>query len=158
MKGQEGARKSKKAIDRWGSLALSRYIESMLADNELTYEVIGGYRQVYNEMGFGFLESGYTGALAYECTKRGLLVERELSVPLYYDGVAVANYRMDLVIERRLIAEIKACRKRLPEHVKQVLHYVRATDFELALLFNFGPAPEVKRFTMLNGMKKRRSS
>lgn len=130
----------------------------MLTDNELTYEVIGCFRRVYNELGFGFLESGYTGALAYDCSKRGLRVDRELSVPLHYDGAIVANYRMDLVIERRLIVEIKACRKLLPDHLKQVLHYVRATDLELALLFNFGPDPEVRRFTMLNGLKKRRSS
>jgi GxxExxY protein len=104
------------------------------------------------------MESGYSGALAYDCSKRGLKVERELSVPMYYDGVVVANYRADLVVERRLIVEVKACKCLLPDHVRQVLHYVRATDFELALLINFGPRPEVKRFTMLNGLKKRRTS
>jgi GxxExxY protein len=127
----------------------------MLADNELTYEVIGCFRRVYNELGYGFLESGYAGALAHDCSKRGLRVDRELS---YYDGVVVANYRMDLIIDRRLIVEIKACKKLLPEHLKQVLHYVRATDLELALLFNFGMNPEVKRFTMHNSLKKRRAS
>jgi GxxExxY protein len=86
----------------------------LLADDELTYEVIGCFRRVYNELGFGFLESGYSRALAYACHKRGMRTDRELSVPLYYDGVVVATYRMDLVVERRLIVEIKACKKCFP--------------------------------------------
>ena len=107
-------------------------------DEALTYVVIGCFRWVYNECGPGLLESAYVGSLLYACCKRGLCVEREVSVPYYFDGTVVANYRMDLVVERRLILEIKACETLKPEHLKQALHYLRATDFELALLFNFG--------------------
>lgn len=124
-----------------------------LSDDDLTYRVIGCFRWVYNEYGFGLLESAYTGALVHACSKRGLKVEREVAVPFYFDGVVVANYRMDLVIERRLILEIKAAESLRPEHVKQVLHYLRATDFELGLLFNFGPKPLVKRFVLRNAIK-----
>ena len=128
-----------------------------LSDDELTYRVIGCYRRVYNELGFGLLESGYTGALCHEFVKHGLRFDRELSVPLYYDGAVVANYRLDLVVERRLILEIKACKALLPEHIKQVFHYLKATDLELALLFNFGREPAVRRFTYRNSLKRRRS-
>ena len=127
----------------------------MLSDDELTYRVIGGFRWVYNEFEYGLLESSYCGALVHAWATNGLKVEREVGVPLYFDGVVVANYRLDLLIERRLIVEVKACKALQPEHIKQVLHYVRITDFELALLFNFGPKPEVKRFTIRNCMKKR---
>ena len=121
---------------------------AMLGDDELTYEAIGGFRWVYNEFGYGLLESGYTGALVHAWTKRGLRVEREVVAPLFFDGVVVANYRLDVVLERRLVIEVKACKALLPEHLKQVLYYVRVTDFELALLFNFGPKPDIKRFTI----------
>ena len=127
----------------------------MLDEDELTYRVIGGFRWVYNEFEYGLLESAYVGALVHAWTKNGLSVEREVGVALYFDGVVVANYRLDLVVERRLIVEVKSCRTVRPEHIKQVLHYVRVTDYELALLFNFGERPEVKRFTIRNGMKKR---
>jgi GxxExxY protein len=128
----------------------------LLADDELTYSVIGSARRVYNELGFGLLESGYAGALVHECRKQGLRVDREMSLPLFYDGVVVANYRMDLIIARRLLVEIKACKTLLPEHVKQVFHYLRATDLELALLFNFGRHHQVRRFTYRNSLKTRK--
>ena len=126
-----------------------------LSDEDLTFKVIGCFRWVYNDYGPGLLESAYVGALVRACTKRELKVEREVHVPFYFDGVVVANYRMDLVIERRLIVEVKASESVHREHIKQVLHYVRATDFELALLLNFGPKPVVKRFVLRNPLKHR---
>ena len=128
----------------------------MLTDDKLTYEAIAGFRWVYNEFGYGLIESAYVGALTHAWTKKGLYVEKELAVPVYFDGTIVANYRMDLVLERRLIVEIKACRVLLPEHIKQVFHYVRVTDLELALLLNFGVNPEIKRFTIRNEVKRYR--
>jgi GxxExxY protein len=127
----------------------------LLADERLTYLVIGCFRHVYNRLCYGLLESAYVGALVHVCTSRGLLVERELHVPFYFDGVVVANYRLDIVIERRLIVEIKACKALRPEHIKQVQHYLLTTDFELGLLFNFGPQPETRRFTYRNSLKNR---
>ena len=126
-----------------------------LPDDALTYEVIGCFRWVYNELGGRLLESAYAGAIVHALGKRGLHVEREVSLPFYFDGVVVANYRMDLVVESRLIVEVKSVERVRPEHVKQVLHYLRSTDLELALLFNFGPEPAIKRFTLRNGMKQR---
>lgn len=126
-----------------------------LADDALTYEVIGCFRWVYNELGGRLLESAYRGAMLHALQKRRLGVEREVSLPFHFDGVVVANYRMDIVVERRLIVELKSVESLRPDHVKQVLQYLRSTDLELALLFNFGPEPEIKRFTLRNAVKKR---
>jgi GxxExxY protein len=126
-----------------------------LPDDDLTYAVIGCSRWIYNEFGGGLLESAYVGSLVHACRKRGLSVQREVSAPFWFDGAIVANYRLDLVVENRLIVEVKAVAALLPEHVAQTLHYVRATDFELALLLNFGRRPEVRRFTIRNALKKR---
>ena len=134
------------------------YVLSVIEDEDLTYAVIGCCRWVYNDCGPGLLESAYLGSMVYACRKRGLIVDREVSVPYYFDGAIVANYRMDLVVERRLIVELKACEGLRPEHLKQTFHYLRATEYELALLFNFGPRPEIKRFTLRNSLKKRLSS
>lgn len=125
-------------------------------DEELTYSVIGCSRRVFDELGFGLLESAYRGALAHACRKQGLKVAREVMTPIYFDGAVVANYRIDLLVEDRILIEAKACRALLPEHVKQVFHYLKATDLEIGLLFNFGRQLTVRRLTFRNGLKKRR--
>lgn len=125
-----------------------------LSDDELTYQVIGGFRKVYNHYGFGLLESGYSAALVHIWRKKGLRVEREVAVPLYFETDIVAHYRMDLVVEGRLLVEVKACKALKPEHIRQVFHYLKLTDIELALLLNFGISPEIKRFTLRNSLKR----
>ena len=128
-----------------------------MSDDELTYGVIGCARWVYNDFGSGLLESTYAGGFAEACRARGMSVEREVYVPVYFNGVSVATYRLDLVVEGRVVVELKSCKALIPEHIKQVFHYLRVTDFELALLFNFGPTLEVKRFTLRNSLKHRRA-
>ena len=127
-----------------------------LEDNELTYQVIGCSRWVYNDFGPGLLESAYAGAFVEACRSRGLSTEREVFVPVYFNGVEVATYRLDLVIERRLLVELKSCKALARDHIKQVFHYLRLTNLELALLFNFGPTLDIKRFTLRNSLKHRR--
>jgi GxxExxY protein len=111
-----------------------------MTDEELTYAMIGQAYRVYNELGYGFLESGYIGALSSACRKMGLRVERERCIPLYFDGEIVANYRVDLLIDDRLIVEGKTRQSLLPEDIKQLWNYLRCSDIELALLINFGPS------------------
>ena len=129
-------------------------LRMLFTDDELTFAAIGSFRRVYNTCGFGLLESAYVGAFVHECGKQGIAVQREVSVPLYYDGTIVANYRLDLVLDGRPLIEAKARTVLRPEHVKQVLHCLRATDLELALLLNFGPQPMIKRFTLRNAVKQ----
>jgi GxxExxY protein len=128
-----------------------------LSDNDLTYCAISCARWVYNEFGPGLLESTYVGAFLEACRARGLSTEREVLVPVYFNGVEVARYRLDVVVERPLIVELKSCKALAPAHIKQVFHYLRVADFELALLFNFGPTLAVKRFTLRNSLKYRRA-
>src|SRR5687767_10272552 len=111
----------------------------MKSDNELTYEVVGCAYRVYNELGYGFLESAYTGALIHACRKKGMKVARERWVPLFFEGEVVANYRADVVVNERLVVEVKTRQQLLAEDIKQAWNYLRCTDFELELLFNFGP-------------------
>ena len=128
-----------------------------LPDNDLTYCVIGCSRWVYNDFGSGLLESTYAGALVEACKSKGLSTQREVFVPVYFNGVEVATYRLDLVVEHRLIVELNSCKTLVPAHIKQVFHDLRVTDFELALLFNFGATLDVKRFTLRNSLKHRRA-
>lgn len=127
-----------------------------LSDEELTYATIGCCRWIYDEFGPGLLESSYSGAFVEACRARGLSEEREVSAPVFFNGVPVATYRLDFVVEGRLIVELKSCSELKGEHIKQVFHYLRVTDYEVALLFNFGPKLCVKRFTLRNSVKHRR--
>jgi GxxExxY protein len=79
----------------------------MLLDERLTRTVIGAFYTVHNTLGNGFPENVYVGALQHECGKRGLHVAREVPAAVYYDGVMVGTYRIDLVIERRLVLETR---------------------------------------------------
>jgi GxxExxY protein len=124
-----------------------------LLDEPLTRTVIGRYYTVYNRMGHGFLENPYVGALEHECRKAGLHVEREVPVAVHYDGIIVGSYRVDLLVEGRLILEIKAAVRVTDEHVAQLLNYLRCTDIELGLLLNFGPKPAFKRCIYRNSLK-----
>lgn len=130
----------------------------VLVDEPLTHTVIGGFYAVYNKLGFGFLENVYVGALEHECVKRGLRVGREVPVPVHYDGVIVGTYRVDLLIENRLVLEIKSCSSIRSEHLKQLLNYLRSTNLELGLLLNFGAQPLVRRFVFRNELKEHQRS
>ena len=143
-------------LKRLEGIPVTAVVPSMThPDEELTYAIIGCSRRVFDELGFGFMESAYVGALAHACRKASLRVAREVSTPIYFDGTAVANYRIDLLVEDRVLIEAKACKALAPEHVKQVFHYLKATDLEIALLFNFGQQLTVRRFTFRNALKKR---
>jgi GxxExxY protein len=124
----------------------------MLVDETLTRTVIGCAHRVFNVLGAGLPESVYVGALAHECTKRGLHVAREYPIAVHYDGVIVGSFRADLLIERRLVVEAKACVYH-EAHGVQVLTYLRCSDVELGLVISFDPKPHVRRFIMRNAIK-----
>ena len=83
----------------------AKHLEAPIAlvDEELTHTVIGGFWAVFNKLGHGFLENVYVGALYHELRKRGLHVEREVPVAVYYDGIIVGTFRVDLLVEHRLV-------------------------------------------------------
>ena len=115
-----------------------------MRENEIATQVVDAAYRVHRALGPGLLESAYAAALAHELTKRGLQFEREQPVPIVYDGVVIdAGFRADLVVEEKVIVELKSVERLAPVHGKQLLTYLRLADKRLGLLLNFG-APIIK--------------
>lgn len=107
-------------------------------ENEISYQTIGAAIKVHRKVGPGLLESAYESALAYELQKLGLYVEQQVTLPFIYEEVKLeAGYRIDLMINKSVIVEIKSVEKLLPVHYAQVLTYLRLTGIKLGLLINF---------------------
>lgn len=121
-----------------------------LFEEALTRRIIGAFYDVYNALGYGFLESVYASALEYEIVSRGLQVVREAGAEVLYKGRTVGLFRADLLVESRVVVELKACRKLDPAHPAQVINCLRATDLEVGLLLHFGPRPGFQRFIATN--------
>lgn len=112
----------------------------------LTYSIIGAFFAVYNALGHGFLENVYRNALVIELERRGLKVQREVPCEVFYLGRPVGTYRMDLVIEDKILIEIKASPTVGETERRQVSNYLSASRLPVALLLHFGPRPWHKRF------------
>ena len=119
----------------------------------LTKQIIGAFYTVYNTLGYGFLEKVYENALAIELRALGFKVEQQARIAVYYAGQVVGEYYADLLINDIVILELKATRTIALEHEAQLLNYLKATPFEVGLLLNFGPEPEIKRKTYDNERK-----
>ncbi len=117
---------------------------------ELTSEIIKRFYTVYNVLGYGFLEKVYEKALKYEFEKAGLLVERQKPINVFYENELVGEYFADLLVENKVIIELKAAEGICEEHENQLINYLKATDIEVGLLLNFGKKPEVKRKIFTN--------
>ena len=115
--------------------------------SELTEKVIGVFFDVYNELGFGFLESTYSTAMMLALQECGLEVARQVAIPVWFRGKKIGPYFGDLLVEQKVLLELKAGRCLEPAHEAQLLHYLRATEIEIGLLLNFGRSSlEYKRF------------
>jgi GxxExxY protein len=117
----------------------------MIIEKELSYTIVGAALEVHNELGFGFHESVYVRSMAVVLAHRGLHVQRELPIVVLFRGVEVGNHRLDLLVERRIIVEIKSMQLVPQLFHKQVRNYLVATDKELGLLINFGESVETHR-------------
>ena len=113
--------------------------------------------KVYNELGFGFLESVYREAMGIALGQAGLRVEAEVPVPVSFRGSLVGVFRADLVVEGRVIVELKTADSIGKAHEAQVLHYLRASKMEIGLVMNFGPDAKFRRIVLQNARKKRMS-
>ena len=120
---------------------------------DITELIIKAFYTVYNTLGYGFLEKVYRNALAIELRKLGLDVIPEARIIVYYDGEVVGEYFADLLVAGTVIVELKAVKRLLPEHEAQLLNYLKATPYEVGLLLNFGPKPEIKRKAFDNSRK-----
>ena len=106
---------------------------------ETTRSVIGSFYQVYNELGQGFLEAVYVEALSLALRARmACLVYRELPIKVHFRGHVVGRFRADVVVNGRVLVEVKALPRLEPVHGAQILNYLRATALEVGLLLNFG--------------------
>ena len=105
---------------------------------ELTNKIIGAFYKVYNTLGYGFLEKVYENSLKIELRKLGLKVEQQRNIKVNYEGSKVGDYFADLIVNDDVIIELKAAEAICQEHEAQLLNYLRATDKEVGLLFNFG--------------------
>ena len=115
---------------------------------ELTHVVIKCAFDVINELGSGFLESVYEKAMVIALAETGIFVESQKPVTVYFRGKAIGNYYAGLLIERKVLVELKAVKALKPEHHAQVINYLKATNIAVGLLINFGnPKLEFRRFT-----------
>ena len=119
----------------------------------LTNQIIGAFYRVYNELGFGFLEKVYENALMLALTDVGLKGERQYPIKVFFNDHIVGEYFADIVVGQKVIIEIKAVKQLGPEHESQLLNYLKATRFEVGLLLNFGPKPEIRRRVFANARK-----
>jgi len=114
----------------------------------LTEVVIGLVFQVANALGAGFLEKVYENALAIELQGAGLTVQQQVPITVAYRGQVVGNFLADLLVEERLLIELKACKALEGIHTAQALNYLKATGLHTCLLINFGtPKPQIKRLS-----------
>jgi GxxExxY protein len=123
-----------------GESKMATYIHS-----ELTREMIGCFYHVYNHLGYGFLEKVYENALCHELRKHGLVVGQQTPIVVWYDGLKVGEYYADLLVDDKVLLELKAISHLTDEHSAQLLNYLKATGREVGLLLNFGSKPEVRR-------------
>ena len=132
------------------SLWLINYKEEVGVDtNELTYKINGAIFEVNRVLGSGFLEKVYENALIEELKELGLKAENQVPINVKYKGKDVGEYYADIVVEKRVIIELKAIDSLQKIHEAQILNYLKATDFEIGLLVNFThPKAEIKRFIL----------
>ncbi len=111
----------------------------------LTETIIRIYYRVYNKLGYGFLEKVYESAMMIEFRKEGIPALSQSPIKVIYEEEVVGEYYADILVNDKVIVEIKATRALALEHEAQLLNYLKATDVEVGLLLNFGPKPEIKR-------------
>lgn len=111
------------------------------------------YYEVYNNLGYGFLEKVYQNAMYLELKNQGYNVEPQKQIKVYYKEMVVGEYYADLLIDNTIILELKACECLMDAHKAQLINYLKATDIEVGLLLNFGETPEFKRFIYTNDRK-----
>lgn len=116
-----------------------------MEQHEMTEIIIGAFYEVYNTLGYGFIEAVYQNALCKELTRLGVPFDTHRKITVFYKKEIVGYYEADIIAFDRVILELKAVRKLSFEHERQLRNYLKATDLEIGLLLNFGPRPEIRR-------------
>ena len=122
--------------------------------SELTEKIIKVFYKVYNTLGYGFLEKVYEKALLLELKNLDLQALSQEPIKVLYNGIIIGEYFADVLVEDKVILEIRAVKTLTEEHEAQLLNYLKATSIEVGLLRNFGPTPEIGRKAFDNDRKK----
>jgi GxxExxY protein len=123
---------------------------SWLIEERLTHSIIGAFYDVYNALGFGFLEHLYVTALERELLRRKHDVAREVSVRVVYKGEDLGTQRLDMIVDGKVVIEVKSTFELHRSAERQLYNYLRATNLELGFLFYFGPKPQFYRVMCRN--------
>jgi len=125
-----------------------------MEENDISYKIRGAAFKIYNALGAGLLESVYVAALAYELKTDGLDVKTEVPIPVIYESTKLdIGFRMDILVENKVIVEVKSVENLAEVHHKQVLTYLKLTKLKLAILINFNVA-DIRHgiFRKVNGL------
>lgn len=125
-----------------------------LKHREITDKILHAFfKIVYPKLGYGFLEKIYENALVIALTSLRLKVEQQVNITVYFHGQVIGEYFADLLVEGKVIVELKAVSRLLKEQDAQLLNYLRATPYEVGPLLNFGPKPDFRRKAFDNSRK-----
>lgn len=119
--------------------------DSALEQGEITEAILGTFYDVYNELGYGFLEIVYENALFHALQEQGIGVIQQAGIDVYFRNRVVGEYRADLMVPGKVIIEVKSTSMLGGSHDAQLLNYLKATGIPVGLLLNFGPRPQFKR-------------
>ncbi len=123
--------------------------------SDLTKKIIKAFYNVYNELGYGFLEKVYEKAMMLELKEIGLNCKRQQAIEVKYKNQNIGDYYADITVNNHVIIELKAVKNIIKEHEIQLVHYLKATDIEVGLLLNFGPEPQIVRRVLTKEYKNK---
>ncbi len=116
------------------------------------------FYDVYNELGYGFLETVYENSMVIALEEAGLVVSQQVPVPVRFRNRVVGDFRADLLVESLVLLELKSARLLERAHEAQLLHYLKSTEIEIGLLLNFGSSPQFRRLVFDNERKRFRAN
>jgi len=125
---------------------------------DITEKIIKAFYNVYNSLGYGFLERVYENAMMIELKSLNLNCEKQKQIKVFYKNENVGEYYADIIVEDKVIIELKAAEGIVEEHEHQLLNYLKATEIEVGLLLNFGKKPQFKRQIFENSFKNQSKS
>ncbi len=124
-----------------------------LLHKDITDKILRAFYNVYNRLGFGFLEKVYENAMMLELTEMGIYCERQKQIKVFYKSKIVGEYYADIMVENKVALELKAAEALVDANEQQLINYLKATEIEVGLLLNFGKKPSFRRKVFQNEEK-----
>lgn len=132
---------------------MNKYEEENYKHSELTEKIIKEAYFVFNKLGYGFLEKVYENALYIRLNNQGLKTKQQYPISVFFESELVGEYCADLIVEDKVIVELKAIQELAKIHETQLVNYLKSTEIEVGLLINFGPKLEFKRRVLTKNHK-----